>query len=53
MLLEEPNQLRTVCAIGNDQALGAQVEIGRAIAGRVAESREPILLSGRADASSR
>jgi K+-sensing histidine kinase KdpD len=51
MLLEEPNQLRTVCAIGNDQALGAHVEIGKAIAGRVAESREPILLSGRADSS--
>jgi hypothetical protein len=51
MLLETPETLVTVLARGNDEAVGRRVSMGAGIAGRVAASREPLLIEGQADAS--
>jgi signal transduction histidine kinase len=50
MLLDGPDELRSVCVIGeNTRAAGATVKVGEGIAGHVAESREPMLITGPAD----
>ncbi|MDP9341886.1 MAG: GAF domain-containing protein [Actinomycetota bacterium] len=49
MLLEEPDQLVAVCVRGNDGAQDARQAVGEGIAGLVAETREPLLISGNAD----
>ncbi len=52
MLLEseDDDELVAVAARGNnDVALGARVQLGQSIAGRVARTREPLLLSGKVD----
>jgi two-component system sensor histidine kinase KdpD len=49
MLLQETGYLQAVCVMGNDSAKGAKVKLGHGIAGRVALTGEPLLLSGRAD----
>jgi two-component system, OmpR family, sensor histidine kinase KdpD len=49
MLLEEPGYLRVVCVLGNESAKGARIRLGWGIAGRVALTGEPLLLSGPAD----
>ncbi|HEY7135535.1 MAG TPA: ATP-binding protein [Acidimicrobiia bacterium] len=47
---EDEDELVAVAARGsNDIALGARLQLGQSIAGRVARSREPLLLSGRVD----
>ncbi len=46
MLLETPQHLRVVCVKGNEGAEGARVEVGDGIAGRVAVTREPLLING-------
>src|SRR5690348_234432 len=47
---EEEDELVAVAAQGNnDIALGSRLQLGQSIAGRVARSREPLLLSGRVD----
>lgn len=51
MLLEEEDELITVLAYGNEAAVGSRLKIGSGIAGRVAETREALLVDGRADAS--
>jgi signal transduction histidine kinase len=37
-----------VCAPGNEAALGARVRFGEGVAGKVAATRDPVLVSGRA-----
>jgi two-component system sensor histidine kinase KdpD len=52
MLLEaeDDDELVAVAARGNgDVVLGARVKLGQAFAGRVARTREPLLLSGKVD----
>jgi two-component system, OmpR family, sensor histidine kinase KdpD len=49
MLLEDPDQLVAVCVRGNDAALEARVAVGDSISGYVARTREPLLVSGKAD----
>ncbi len=49
MLLEDPDQLVALCVRGNDAAREARVAVGEGIAGYVAQTREPLLLSGKAD----
>src|SRR2546425_296716 len=49
MLAEGSDTLRAVCVIGNEAARGAVVKLGWGVAGQVALSKEPILLSGPAD----
>jgi len=51
MLLQGENTLRTVCARGGGAARGAIVRFGEGIAGRVAETREAVLVSGVLDPS--
>jgi diguanylate cyclase (GGDEF)-like protein len=46
MLAEEPQQLRAVCVRGNEEARDSVVAIGAGIAGRVADTREPVLVQG-------
>jgi two-component system sensor histidine kinase KdpD len=49
MLLEEPDQLVAVCVRGNDAARDARVALGDGIAGHVAATREPLLVTGTPD----
>ena len=49
MLLDGPDQLRSVCVLGNPLAADARVKIGEGIAGHVAQSGEPMLIKGPAD----
>ena len=53
MLLVGPEELEVVCAPGNDAALGARVRFGEGVAGKVAVTRDPVLVSGRAGRRSR
>jgi diguanylate cyclase (GGDEF)-like protein len=46
MLVHGEDELRTVCASGESAARGARVRFGEGIAGRVASSREPLLVTG-------
>jgi diguanylate cyclase (GGDEF)-like protein len=46
LLVEEPGVLRAVCVRGNEAARDAVVRIGEGIAGRVAATREPLLIEG-------
>jgi two-component system, OmpR family, sensor histidine kinase KdpD len=52
MLLEKPDELVVVLARGNEAAVGGRVRVGSGIAGRVAQTREALLIDGRADKSS-
>jgi signal transduction histidine kinase len=50
MLLDGPDQLKSVCVLGdNELAADARVRVGEGIAGHVAQSREPTLITGPAD----
>jgi hypothetical protein len=51
MLLETPDDLVAVLARGNDIAVGKRVRVGSGIAGRVAATREALLIEGQADPS--
>ena len=46
MLVRSGNELQTVATAGLSLARGARATFGRGIAGRVAESREPLLING-------
>jgi len=46
MLTRGPNELHTVGTVGNSMATDARVRFGEGLAGRVAESREPLLIHG-------
>jgi diguanylate cyclase (GGDEF)-like protein len=49
MLVHGEDELRTVCASGESAARGARVRFGEGIAGRVAHTREPLLITGVID----
>ncbi len=49
MLLDGAGFLQTVCAVGNERAHSARMKIGESVAGHVALTREPLLLTGRAN----
>ncbi len=49
IMLADGMRLRVVSAIGGDESLGREVNMGEAIAGRVAETREPLLIVGHVD----
>ncbi|MGH2679306.1 MAG: GAF domain-containing protein [Actinomycetota bacterium] len=49
MLLESSDTLVAVLARGNDEAIGRRVVVGSGIAGRVAATREALLIEGQAD----
>jgi two-component system, OmpR family, sensor histidine kinase KdpD len=49
MLLETSDDLVAVLARGNDIAVGMRVRVGSGIAGRVAATREALLIEGQAD----
>lgn len=49
MLLDGAGFLQTVCAVGNERASEARLKIGDSVAGHVALTREPLLLTGRAN----
>ncbi len=51
MLLETPDDLVAVLARGNDVAVGKRVRVGTGIAGRVAATREALLIEGQAEPS--
>ena len=51
LLLEGADELVGASARGNDAAAGARTRIGSGIAGRVAATREPVLLNGPAKPS--
>jgi len=51
MLLETSEDLVAVLARGNDIAVGVRVRVGSGIAGRVAATREALLIEGQADPS--
>jgi two-component system sensor histidine kinase KdpD len=51
MLLESSDTLVTVLARGNDVAVGRRVNVGAGIAGKVAETREALLIEGQANPS--
>lgn len=53
MLLVGVDELEVVCAPGNEAALGARVRFGEGVAGQVAASHDPVLVSGRAGKRSR
>jgi len=46
MLLHSDNELRTVCSTGDTAANGARVGLNDGIAGKVAATREPVLVLG-------
>ncbi len=46
MLLHSDDELRTVCSTGDTAARGARVGLNDGIAGKVAASREPVLVLG-------
>jgi len=49
MLLQPEGDLRAVCVFGNEHANGVRIPVGSGIAGRVAQTREPLLISGKLD----
>jgi two-component system sensor histidine kinase KdpD len=49
MLLEDEDQLRVVAVRGSRLARDARVRMGESIAGRVARTREPLLINGEVD----
>ena len=49
MLLHGEDELRTVCSSGDSGARGARVRLGDGISGRVASTREPLLVNGVID----
>jgi K+-sensing histidine kinase KdpD len=49
IMLMEDDELVSACVQGNDNARAARMKLGQGVAGRVAESREPLLLTGDAD----
>ena len=49
MLVEDGDNLRAICTRGNPGASGAVVRFGEGIAGRVAVSLEPVLVTGEFD----
>ena len=49
MLVHAEDELSTVYTLGPSGARGARVRVGKGIAGRVAETREPLLIQGRLD----
>ena len=49
LLLEEADEMVTVLARGEHAAIGERIRVGSGIAGRVASTREPLLVEGRAD----
>ena len=51
MLLESQDTLVTVLARGNDVAVGRRAHVGAGIAGKVAATREALLIEGQADPS--
>jgi signal transduction histidine kinase len=51
VMLVDGDELVTACAEGNVFAEGRRMKIGQGIAGRVAETREALLIDGRADPS--
>jgi len=46
MLMHSDNELRTVCSTGDTAARGARVGLNDGIAGKVAATREPVLVLG-------
>ncbi|RLE26922.1 MAG: hypothetical protein DRJ61_17980, partial [Acidobacteria bacterium] len=46
LLLYGEDELRTVKVAGESAALGARIKVGEGIAGKVAETREPVLING-------
>lgn len=46
MLLRDDDTLEAVCVVGNDAARGVVVSVGEGIAGRVAATGDPLLISG-------
>ncbi|MGE5235329.1 MAG: putative bifunctional diguanylate cyclase/phosphodiesterase [Acidobacteriota bacterium] len=46
IMLARGDELRTVAASGASQARGATTRVGQGVAGRVATSREPLLITG-------
>ncbi len=46
MLVHGNGELRTVCTSGTSAAHGARLKFGEGVAGRVAETREPVLVTG-------
>ena len=46
MLLRDNDTLEAVCVVGNDPARGVLVAVGEGIAGRVAATGDPLLISG-------
>ena len=50
MLLDGPDQLRSVCVVGNNElAADARVRLGEGVAGHVAQSQQPMLINGPVD----
>jgi diguanylate cyclase (GGDEF)-like protein len=49
MLVHGEDELRTVCSKGNSAARGARAKFDEGIAGRVASTREPLLINGVID----
>ncbi len=49
MLVHGEDELRTVCSKGESAARGARTKFGEGIAGRVASTREPLLINGVID----
>jgi two-component system sensor histidine kinase KdpD len=51
IMLLEGDELVTACVQANEGARGRRMRLGEGIAGRVAETREPLLIDGQADAA--
>ena len=51
IMLLEGEELVTACTQANEGARGRRVRLGEGIAGRVAQTREPLLIDGNADPS--
>jgi two-component system sensor histidine kinase KdpD len=49
MLLQPEGDLRAACVFGNEHANDVRIPLGAGIAGRVAQVREPLLISGKLD----
>jgi diguanylate cyclase (GGDEF)-like protein len=53
MLVHGEDELRTVCTAGTSLARGARVRFGEGVAGSVAASREPVLITGALERDAR
>jgi two-component system, OmpR family, sensor histidine kinase KdpD len=49
VMLREGTEVVAVCVRGREEAVGRRLRLGEGIAGRVALSREPLLIDGHAD----